>query len=269
MTLTADVIGDPINQSKSPLIHNFWLKKLGIDAHYEKQHILPENLASYIETSTANENWRGCNVTLPHKIPVMDLVNDPGDVRDSIGAMNTIFRAEDGNMMGTNTDAAGFMAPISDRDWKGGRAVVIGSGGAARAILFALKQSGFDHVTMLARSQLKAMGLLARFGLKGDVLAMDAELPNADLLVNSSPLGMVGKEPLEISLDGLADDATIYDIVYTPLDTELLKSARARGMAAIGGLDMFIGQAALAFELFFNSPPPDDCEDELRELLTA
>jgi len=265
MTQTADVIGDPISQSKSPLMHNFWLKKLGIDAHYEKQHILPEN--SYIETSSANADWRGCNVTLPHKIPIMDLVNDPGDVRGGIGAMNTVFRSDDGSMMGTNTDAAGFMAPISNRDWQGSSAVVIGAGGAARAILFALKQSGVSHVTILARSQLKAMGLLSRFGLKGDVLAMDTELPKADLLVNTSPLGMVGKEPLEISLDGLPDDATVYDIVYNPLDTELLKSARMRGMEAIDGLDMFIGQAALAFELFFKSPPPDDCEDELRKLL--
>ncbi len=269
MTQYADVIGDPIAHSKSPLIHNFWVDKLGLDASYGKSHVLPDDLEDYIYRSGMKEDWRGCNVTLPHKVAVMDLVSDPGDVRGSIGAMNTIFRMDDGNLMGTNTDAAGFMAPISDRDWTGGHAIVIGAGGAARAILFALKQSGIGEVTMLARSQLKAMGLLSAFGLKGNVLGMDAKLPSADLLINSSPLGMQGQPPLEIDLDGLPDSALVYDIVYTPLDTGLLKSARARDLHTVDGLDMLIGQAALAFELFFRTSPPDDCEDELRKLLLA
>ena len=121
---------------------------------------------------------------------------------------------------------------------------------------------------MLARNALKAMGLLAQFGLKGDILPMDTDLPVADLLVNSSPLGMVGKDALNIDLSPLPDHAIIYDIVYTPLNTELLKQARQRNLTAIDGLDMFIGQAAIAFELLFDVAPPADCEDELRKLLT-
>lgn len=269
MTLYADVIGDPVAQSKSPVMHNFWLQKLGIDAHYDRQHIVAGDLHDYISRSAQNENWRGCNVTMPHKIAVMDLVADPGDVRGTIGAMNTIFRMDDGSLMGTNTDAAGFMAPIADRDWTGTHAAIIGAGGAARAVLFALKQSGVERVTILARRQLEAMGLLSGFGLKGDVLPMDADLPKADLLVNASPLGMVGKSPLEIDLDTLPQSALVYDIVYNPIETGLLKAARARDLDAVDGLDMFIGQAALAFELFFGASPPDDCEDELRAKLLA
>jgi len=269
MTLHADVIGDPIAQSKSPVMHNFWLEKLGIDARYERRHIVDHDLPDYILRSAKNEHWRGCNVTMPHKIAVMDLVADPGDVRGTIGAMNTIFRMDDGSLMGTNTDAAGFMAPIADRDWPGSHAVIIGAGGAARAVLFALKQSGVEWITILARNQLKAMGMLSSFGMKGDVLAMDAPVPKADLVVNASPLGMVGKGPLEIDLDPLPETALVYDIVYNPIETDLLKAARARDLDAVDGLDMFIGQAALAFELFFGASPPDDCEDELRAKLLA
>lgn len=262
----AEVIGDPISQSKSPIIHGFWLKKLGIEADYRTHHVKPDDLADYIKGRKTDANWLGCNVTLPHKINVMDHVADPGNIRTTIGAMNTIFR-QNNIVIGTNTDAGGFYAPIAADDWTDKHAIVIGSGGAARAILFALSKSGIGRITILARSSLKAMGLLASYGLKGDILPMDSALPPADLLVNTSPLGMIGKDPLLIDLSPLPENAIIYDIVYTPLKTELLKQARARQLLAIDGLDMFIGQAALAFELFFGSPPPADCEDELRKLL--
>lgn len=264
----AEVIGDPIAQSRSPIIHRFWLKKLGIDADYRAHHVKPDDLAAYIESRKTDKDWMGCNVTLPHKINVMNYVEDPGAIRSTIGAMNTIFR-QNGAVVGTNTDAGGFYAPIAADDWTGKHAIVIGSGGAARAILFALSKSGIGRVTILARNSLKAMGLLANFGLKGDILPMDNALPPADLLVNSSPLGMVGQAPLIIDLTPLPDQAVIYDIVYSPLKTELLKQARARQLLAIDGLDMLIGQAAIAFELFFNSPPPADCEDELRKILMS
>lgn len=265
----AEVIGDPIAHSKSPLIHNFWIKKLGLDGEYGKCHVTPDDLEGYLSASTTNPDWRGCNVTLPHKVAIMDLVDDPGDVRGTIGAMNTIIRRGDGTLMGTNTDAAGFFAPISQQDWAGEHAIVIGAGGAARAILFALKQAGIGEVTMLARSQLKAMGLLSSFGLQGQVLAMDAVLPDARLLVNCTSLGMKGQAALEIDLSPLPDDALVYDIVYTPLDTPLLGQARGRNLATVDGMDMLIGQAAMAFELFFGSPPPDDAEEELRQILLA
>jgi shikimate dehydrogenase len=267
MTIYAEVIGDPISQSKSPLIHGFWLKKLGIVADYRAQHVLADGLGAYFAERRSDPEWRGCNVTLPHKQAVLDHVADPGGVRESIGAANTIFRNRDGECQATNTDAAGFFAPISDIDWVGAPVAVIGAGGAARAILFAMAQADVGEVTLLARSPLKAAALLAHFGLKGRVLPLDSRLPPVALLVNSSPLGMAGQPPLEMDLSPLPDDAHVYDIVYTPLETGLLKAARARDLDTTDGLDMLIGQAALAFELFFGKAPPDDTEDELRALL--
>jgi shikimate dehydrogenase len=263
----AEVIGDPISQSKSPLIHNFWLKKLGIVAEYRACHVTAEDVSGYFESRRDDSNWRGCNVTLPHKQAILDHVADPGGVRESIGAANTVFRGPGGVLTATNTDAAGFFAPISDIDWVGTSAIVVGAGGAARAILFALAQADIGDVTLLARSPLKAAALLSHFGLKGKVLPMDTRLPGAELLVNTSPLGMIGQPPLELDLSPLPDDALVYDIVYTPLETGLLKAARQRELQTVDGLDMLIGQAALAFELFFGQPPPEDCEDELRRSL--
>jgi shikimate dehydrogenase len=265
--LWAEVIGDPISHSKSPLIHNFWLKKLGIVADYRAHHVLSAGLETYFTERAADTNWRGCNVTIPHKQAVLDFVGDPGGVRQSIGAANTIFRNRDGVLQATNTDAAGFFAPIADLDWVGAPVAVIGAGGAARAILFALAQADVGEVTLLARSPLKAAALLSHFGLKGKVLPVESRLPPVALLVNSSPLGMSGQPPLALDLSPLLDDAIVYDIVYTPLETGLLEAARARDLDTIDGLDMLIGQAALAFELFFGQPPPQDSEDELRALL--
>jgi shikimate dehydrogenase len=267
MTIYAEVIGDPIAHSKSPVIHGFWLNKLGMVADYKASHVLPDDLQDYFARRREDAQWRGCNITIPHKIAALNFVNDPGDVRASIGAINTVFRGRDGDLIGTNTDAGGFYLPIADMDWAGATAIVIGSGGAARAVLFALAQADIGEVVLLARSGLKAAGLLAQFGLKGKVLPLDTRLPSAQLLVNTSPLGMVGQPPLEIDLSPLPGDALVYDIVYAPLETALLKQARARDLDTVDGLDMLIGQAALAFELFFGRAPPADCEDELRDRL--
>ena len=265
----AEVIGDPIAQSKSPLIHGFWLDALGMKGEYRRAHVKPDDLAAYIAERRTDPAWRGCNVTIPHKIAVMDLVDDPGDIRGTIGAMNTIVRQRDGALIGTNTDAAGFYAPLAELDLEGAPVVLIGAGGAARAVLFALARAKVGHVTILNRSPLKAVGLLATFGLKGDVVALDAPLPPAALLVNSSSLGMMGQPPLDLDLSPLPDDAIVYDLVYAPLMTGLLRAADARGLDIVDGLDMLIGQAALAFELFFGAPPPEGRDEELRAILTA
>ena len=265
----AEVIGDPIAHSKSPLIHGFWLKALGLDGDYRRAHIKPDDLPAYVAARRDDPDWRGCNVTIPHKLAVMDLVDDPGGVRGTIGAMNTVVRQRDGSLIGTNTDAAGFYAPLAELDLEGAPVVVIGAGGAARAVLFALARADVGAVTILNRSPLKAMGLLATFGLKGDVAGLDAALPPAALLVNASSLGMTGQPPLDLDLSSLADDAIVYDLVYAPLRTGLLKAAEARGLDTIDGLDMLIGQAALAFELFFGTAPPEGRDEELRALLVA
>jgi len=264
----AEVIGDPIAHSKSPLIHGFWLKALGIDAAYRKTQVAAEALGDYFAARCDDPDWLGCNITIPHKQTALDFVEDRGDVRASIGAINTVFRADDA-VVGTNTDAAGFYAPIAGMDLAGQPVVVIGAGGAARAILFALARVGVGRVTLLNRNPLKGAALLARFGLKGDALKLDAPIPPAALLVNATSLGMVGQPPLDLDLSALPDDAVVYDVVYAPLETDLLKAARARDLATVDGLEMLIGQAALAFELFFGQTPPRDRDDELRAILAS
>ena len=265
----AEVIGDPIAHSKSPLIHGFWLEALGLAGDYRRAHVRPDALAAFIAERRDDPDWRGCNVTIPHKVAVMDLVDDPGDIRGTIGAMNTVVRQKDGALIGTNTDAAGFYAPLAELDLEGAPVAVVGAGGAARAVLFALARAHVGHVTILNRSPLKAMGLLATFGLKGGVVGLDATLPPVSLLVNSSSLGMTGQPPLDLDLSPLPGEAIVYDLVYSPLKTGLLKAAEARSLDTVDGLDMLIGQAALAFELFFGAPPPEGRDDELRALLVA
>lgn len=265
----AEVIGDPISHSKSPLIHRFWLEALGMTGDYRATRVDADGLASYFATRRDDPDWRGCNITIPHKIAALDHVADPGGVRESIGAINTVFRGDGGVLTGTNTDAGGFYAPLAEVELADKPVVVIGAGGAARAILFALSRLGVGPVTLLNRSPLKGAALLARFGLKGQVLPLSAPLPPAALLVNASPLGMAGQPPLTIDLTPLPDDAIVYDIVYAPLETELLAAADARGLATIDGLEMLIGQAAVAFEILFDAVPPRDRDDDLRALLTA
>ncbi len=265
----AEVIGDPIGHSKSPLIHRFWLDALGISGEYQATQVSESGLADFVASRGADLAWRGCNVTIPHKIAVAELVADPGGVRDSIGAMNTLIRQPDGTVIGTNTDAAGFFAPIAELDLTGAPVTVIGAGGAARAVLFALARAGAGPVTILNRNALKGAALLARFGLKGDAVPLSAAPPPSALLVNASALGMIGQPPLEIDLSGQPADCVVYDLVYAPLETPLLTQARKRDLDTVDGLEMLIGQAAVAFELFFGSEPPRERDDELRALLTA
>jgi len=268
MTVYAEVIGDPIAHSKSPLIHGFWIEALGIDAAYRATHVLANDLGGYFARRQADVDWRGCNITLPHKEPSLAFVADPGGVKASIGAINCVIR-QDGALIGTNTDAAGFYAPIADMELEGAQVVLVGAGGAARAILFALARARVGEVTILNRNVLKAAALLASFELKGEALPLGAKLPPADLLVNSSVLGMKNQPPLDLDLAPLPDHAVVYDIVYAPLETPLLAAARARDLATVDGLEMLIAQAGLAFELFFGQAPPRDRDAELRALLTA
>ena len=264
----AEVIGHPIGHSKSPVIHGFWLKALGIDAEYRATQVTPEGLGEYFAARQSDRAWLGCNITIPHKQAALAHVEDRGDVKNSIGAINTVFRDGDA-VVGTNTDAAGFYAPIAGLDLADRSVAVIGAGGAARAILFALSRVGVGKVTLLNRHPLKGAALLANFGLKGDAVKLDAPLPPVGLLINATSLGMVGQPPLDIDLSALPDDALVYDIVYTPLDTGLLEAARARDLDTVDGLEMLIGQAALAFELLFGVEPPRDRDGELRTLLTT
>ena len=265
----AEVIGDPIAHSKSPLIHGFWLEQSGVEATYRAAHVVPEELPAYIEARKKDPLWQGCNVTIPHKEQIITLVSDPGGVAQSIGAMNTILRSESGELIGTNTDAAGFVSPLIAAEWQGKSAAIVGSGGAARAIIYGLKQIGVTDFTIIARNALKGMGLLSQLGVKGKVIGFEAALPPVDLLVNASPMGMKGQDAYAPDLGPLPANAIVYDAVYAPLDTPLLQAADARDLAIVDGLEMLVGQAAAAFELFFDTPAPRDEDGKLWEKLTA
>ena len=264
----AEVIGDPIAQSKSPIIHNFWLEALTIDADYGAVHVTPSALEDYFTRRKLDPNWRGCNITLPHKAAALTHIGDPGDIRASIGAVNLAARDENGVVFGTNTDAAGFYAPIAGFDLKGSDVTLVGAGGAARAILFALARMQVGRVTILNRNTLKAGALLSEFGLTGQALPLTSAVPTSALLVNATSLGMIGQPPLKLDLSRLNDDAIVYDIVYNPQETSLLREARWRGMEVIDGLEMLIGQAAVAFEILFGAVPPRERDAALRERLT-
>ncbi|ODT91853.1 MAG: shikimate dehydrogenase [Sphingobium sp. SCN 64-10] len=265
----AEVIGDPIAHSKSPTIHNFWLEELGIDAEYRKTRVTPESLAGYFLQRRADPDWLGCNITIPHKIAALDYVDDPGGVRQRIGAINTVACETGGPLIGTNTDAGGFLQPLMARKWQGTRAILAGAGGAAQAIGFALRSVGVMDLTIVARDPAKGKALLDKLGVDGVVQTFDAPLPAADLLVNSTSLGMVGNAPYVPDLAALPASATVYDIVYAPLETPLLAEARAHGLETVDGLEMLIGQAALAFDIFFDAEPPRELDADLRERLLA
>lgn len=280
----AEVIGDPIKQSKSPAIHNFWLGRLGIAAEYRACHVTPDGLADYFAARRADPDWRGCNVTMPHKQAVMPLLDAIDPLAMRIGAVNTVVRAADGRLTGYNTDAPGFLEPLQARLAQPclmRMARILGAGGAARAIVVALADLGFTLV-LAARDPAKAQALLDELAPKGEHHAVDLAhfAPETDfafddregifdLVVNASPLGMAGKPALAFDFSHAPPGSIFYDIVTHPLETPLLAGARARGFDTVDGLAMLIGQAAVAFEKFFGQSAPRADDAALRALLTA
>jgi shikimate dehydrogenase len=280
----AEVIGDPIAQSKSPAIHTFWLERLGIDADYRAAHVTADGLPAYLAARRADPSWRGCNVTMPHKQAIIPLLDRIDPQAAAIGAVNTVVPEGDGRLAGYNTDAAGFLeplAPLLDQRHLYRMARVLGAGGAARAIVSALAGRGF-HVVLAARDPTKAQALLAELAPKGDHhavdlthfapptdFAFDDRAGLLDLVVNASPLGMAGQPPLAFDFSHAPPGSVVYDIVTNPLETPLLAEARARGFATVDGLAMLIGQAAAAFAKFFGQPAPRQHDAALRERLTA
>lgn len=263
----AEVIGDPIAQSKSPAIHNFWLARLGIDAEYRACHVRAAGLADYFAGRRGDPAWRGCNITMPHKQAAMPLLDAIDAAAARIGAVNTVVPSPSGGLCGFNTDMPGFLEPLGDDTF--GVVTVIGAGGAARAILAGLAQRGVQWVSLQNRSLDKGKALLAEFGLKGCVVQPGEAVAAADLLINTSSLGMAGFPPMPPVERQVADGGTVYDIVTTPIETDLLLRARARGLRTIDGLAMLIGQAAFAFEKFFGTLPSRGDDAALRAVLTA
>jgi shikimate dehydrogenase len=280
----AQVIGDPIAQSKSPKIHNFWLGKLGIDADYRASHVTAQDLPYFLATRLADPLWRGCNVTMPHKQAVKGLLARIDPPADAIGAVNTIVPLEERGLAGTNTDAAGFLEPLATdlaQTHYFRMARIIGTGGAARAIISALAAHNFTLV-VAGRDPAKARALLDELAPGGEHHAIDlAHFADTtdfafddregclDLVVNASSLGMQGQPPLAFDWSHAPPRAIAYDIVTAPLDTPFLQDARAKGHRTIDGLSMLIGQAAVAFEKFFGAKPPREHDAELRAILTA
>ena len=281
----AEVIGDPIAQSKSPAIHGYWIEKLGLDADYRACHVRAEDLAQYLAGRRDDPNWRGCNVTMPHKQTVVPLLDRLEIGAELVGAVNTITPRRNGMLIGSNTDSAGFLEPLRPllaKEHLFRMARVFGTGGAARAIMAALAEEGMV-VVLAGRDPAKARVLLDEIDPEGEHHAVDLAHFAAstdfafddragcfDLIVNASPLGMAGQPPLKFDFSHAPPRSVVYDIVTHPLDTDFLKAARAAGFRTIDGLSMLIGQAAIAFEKFFGvAPPRDDGDAELRRILTS
>ena len=278
----AEVIGDPILQSKSPAIHGFWLAQLGIAAEYRACHVRADELADYFAQRRADPDWRGCNITMPHKQAALALLDAIDPLAARLGAVNTVVRGADGRLTGYNTDVAGFLEPLQPylrQTHLYRMARVIGAGGAARAIVAALAKQHFTLV-LAARDPAKAAKLLTELAPNGEHhtpplshfaapsdFVFDDRSQLLDLVINASPLGMAGQPPLEFDLSHAPPGSVIYDIVTHPLETPLLCAARAAGFTTIDGLAMLIGQAAAAFELLFGQAAPRQFDAELREVL--
>jgi shikimate dehydrogenase len=260
LTTKAFVIGHPINHSRSPLIHGAWLAEHGIDGRYEAIDVAPEDLRAFFERLRAGE-FAGGNVTIPHKEAVFGLCDSVDPLARTIGAVNTLVVSQ-GKVHGTNTDYLGFLgnldagAPGWDADLD--FAIVLGAGGAARAVLVALQSRGIKAVALLNRTLENAQKLAAQFapGIEpGSIQAFNALAPRAGLLVNTTSIGMHGSAFTDLDLSLLPKSALVTDLVYVPLETPLLADARAQGLATVDGLGMLLHQAVPGFEAWFGTRP--------------
>lgn len=258
--IKACVIGWPISHSRSPLIHGYWLKQHGIEGVYTRQPVEPSSLGSFIGGLGA-AGYAGCNVTIPHKEAVFDLVRRADESTERLGAVNTVY-LRDGQVLGTNTDGEGFINSLKqdapELQLAGSRCVVLGAGGASLAVVNALLLQGVAQVTVANRTREKANQLKLRFGDRVAPIAWDQagdQLDDCSLLVNTTSLGMKGQPNLDIDLSRLAQTAVVTDIVYTPLRTPLLEQAAARGNIVVEGLGMLLHQAVRGFSLWFGVTP--------------
>lgn len=278
----AEVIGDPIAQSKSPAIHEFWLEKLGIEAEYRASRVTAGDLGRFLAERKMDTRWRGCNVTMPHKQAIMPELHGVDRLAAGIGAVNTVIPDQDRGPIGYNTDAPGFLEPLQSclaQTHYFRMARVLGTGGAARAIVTALAEEGYI-IVLAGRDAAKARALLDELTPGGEHHAIDlahfadpTDFPFddregfLDLVVNASPLGMRGQPSLAFDWSHAPPAAIAYDIVTDPVETAFLANARAAGHRTIDGLSMLIGQAAAAFEKFFGQPAPREYDAELRAML--
>ena len=269
----AGIFGWPVAHSRSPLLHGFWLDHYGIDGAYVPLAVAPEHFRQVLRL-LPRMGFVGANVTLPHKEIALSVMDEADSLAQRIGAVNTVVIREDGSLYGSNTDAYGFVENLRQfaPGWtaEGAAAVVIGAGGAARAIAFALVDCGAPEVRIVNRTMARADALAIELGPTARVwpwLDRASSLSDAGLLVNTTKLGMQGEAPLDLSLDSLPVEAVVTDAVYVPLETALLASASARGNRVVDGLGMLLHQARPGFSAWFGVEPK--VTDELRACVEA
>jgi len=269
----AGVMGWPVAHSRSPAIHNHWIRHYGLNGSYVLLPVQPELIGDAVHGLRAL-GFAGCNITIPHKVAAMPLVDRIDPLAQRIGAINTIVVEADGTLSGYNTDAFGFIQSLLDAqpDWRAdaGPITVLGAGGAARAILVALAERGAKEIRLCNRSLDKAQALAAEFG--GPIRAVpwaqrEDALDGVALLVNTTSLGMKGQDPLELPLDRLPRHTLVSDIIYVPLETPLLAAARQRGNPTVNGLGMLLNQARPAFQHWFGLMP--EVTPDLRRMIEA
>jgi shikimate dehydrogenase len=268
-TEIAGVIGDPISHTRSPAMHNAAFAAVGLDWVYLPFHVTAQNLKGAVEGFRAT-GVRGINATVPHKPALLELVDYMSEEASFIGAINTLIFEPDGRVRGDNTDARGFLAAMRDHQVvvpRGQKVVVLGAGGAARAVVAALGGAGVSEIMIVNRTESRAHDLAARardrmgVAARGCPLASEslrAALSGAAMLVNTTSGGMHGSTPLTVDPDLLRPPLVVYDIVYSPPETELLKAASANGCDVLNGLSMLVHQAAIAFECWTGVPAPVD-----------
>lgn len=266
----ACLIGWPAAHSRSPIIHKYWLRQFGIAGDYRIEAVEPAVFADFIG-SLAARGYRGANVTIPHKEQALALSMPDARAR-AVGAANTLYFAN-GMLHSTNTDVEGFIGNLdaSAPGWDAhGEAVVLGAGGSARAVVFGLVERGVTRIHLVNRSRERAQVLAQPYGERVRVVSWDdvnTVLPKASLVVNTTSLGMKGQPLLVLDFSALRADAAVADLVYVPLETELLKAAKARGLRTADGLGMLLHQAVRGFELWFGKRP--QVTSELRALVEA
>jgi shikimate dehydrogenase len=267
----ACVIGWPIEHSRSPIIHGYWLKQFGIDGAYTKKAVPPGDVAAFLG-SLREHGLAGCNVTVPHKEAAFAAADVREASAEAVGAANTLW-IEDGQLCAANTDTYGFMAHLerSAPGWlRTGAVSVLGAGGAARAIVYGFLEAGVGEVRLFNRTRERAEAVAAQFGPRVNVHAWEARSNasrDADVLVNATSIGMNGEGSLGIDFAGFDRACVVSDIVYVPLKTELLAMAEARGLRTVDGLGMLLHQAVPGFEKWFGVRP--EVTDELRALVLA
>ena len=272
----AGLIGWPVHQSKSPIIHQHWLNCLRIDGGYIRFPVKPGGAAAALR-GMAPLGLVGLQATMPHKHDCFAAIDVLSDVARMLGVVNTVTLQADGRLYGHNTDIAGFLEPLAGVDLNGATVTVLGAGGAAAAIVAGLAKKGVGRIVIVNRSQDAIARLLANLaGVLGGVEILRCDWAGAqswtarsDLIVNATALGMVDMPVLPIDVNRIKDGATVYDIITHPSETQLLVGARARGLRVIDGLSMLIGQAREAFEMFYGEPAPRDQDAILRQLLAA